>query len=350
MLRTHQGGQSKFRIVRFIKRIFTNIFLSGIGPNDPNCYFDSCASISIVKDRSLLTNIREVEPIELQGVTGAKFITEAADATIWARDINGAFHCVTITDVLVDEDSPVNIFSVGQMAKQTHASAHFGEPDEPDQNYVVFCDGEVDVRLQLVICNGIYAFVTEMPEEAATADITGGLNYIAAVTRPDVTSIMPNMDHNDSDKVPELEDIEAGAREPRSSIYKIKTGPRGYIDSNGVTQQKSKVKWNEYGELTRWPKLRSSVTFETTESGAATNAPAHDNTVIIEDYESDKDDELTEPITVDNREDDVADEDQSNPVPASPTLTFDNTQPVFANYLSLEHPMEVEGGSALAPH
>ena len=74
--------------------------------------------------------------------------------------MSGAFTCVTVTDILYNPLSPVNLISATQLGECTNARVHLNGV----VGHAVIPTDEGDVLIQLEVSDGIYAFVTLDPE------------------------------------------------------------------------------------------------------------------------------------------------------------------------------------------
>jgi len=123
-------------------------------------YFDTGASITIIRDADGMSNIRDCPPVELQGVTGTRIITKMGDVTVSVKTTTGSYHCLTITDVLYDPLSPVNLISTKQLIDCTDARVHLNR----EVGHIVLLTDEGETWIPLEISEGIYAFATIVAE------------------------------------------------------------------------------------------------------------------------------------------------------------------------------------------
>eukprot|EP00961_Rhodomonas_salina_P134414 1807986-Rhodomonas_salina.1 len=84
--------------------ITPNILIAAANALESRLYVYTGCSISIVKDTQLLTNVRNVTPIHVQGVAGGRYISEAGDLHFLAADNAGIYSTIVINNVLLDCD------------------------------------------------------------------------------------------------------------------------------------------------------------------------------------------------------------------------------------------------------
>eukprot|EP00961_Rhodomonas_salina_P039049 525013-Rhodomonas_salina.1 len=102
------------KIASFKSRYFANVgitidqrILVAAANHSGKCvYIDSGCSITIINDEFMLSNIREIHPICVQGVSGTREINWTADYNLVAISNYGIPRSILIRDVLYDPDSP----------------------------------------------------------------------------------------------------------------------------------------------------------------------------------------------------------------------------------------------------
>ena len=135
---------------------------------DTRYYFDSGASICIIRDMHGMTNVRNCPLIELQGVTGTHIITQMGDLTMLCKTRQGNHHCLTIPDVMYYPLSPVNLISFPHLIKSTGAHININAPMDSvlSAGCVVVNGDEGEIQIELAMCDWILAFITPEPETA----------------------------------------------------------------------------------------------------------------------------------------------------------------------------------------
>eukprot|EP00961_Rhodomonas_salina_P103337 1390063-Rhodomonas_salina.1 len=63
--------------------------MAASGPEDQRTFVDSGCAISIVKTKEMLTNVRQISPIVVQGVAGERTINMAGDLHLPAVSNDG---------------------------------------------------------------------------------------------------------------------------------------------------------------------------------------------------------------------------------------------------------------------
>ena len=141
-----------------IVHTYSSVFLNKLA--GAKYYFDTGALICIIRDINCLSNIRDIPAVELQGATGTCLITKMGDVTMSVKTTTVAYYPLTITNVLFNPLSPVNLISAKQMNDFMNCSVHMNVK----VGNVVLNTDEGEVWLELEIQDGIYAFVTLITE------------------------------------------------------------------------------------------------------------------------------------------------------------------------------------------
>jgi hypothetical protein len=160
---------------RIVRHSYSAIFLAAL--TEDRYYIDTGASICIINNDKFLDNVRDCEPVTLQGATGARQVTQMGDLTLWAKGQDGAYHAITVPDVLLDPLCPANLISAKQMIVANGAQLHLGGAD---QNFLAFERADNELRLMLEEVNGLYALVTRASEDAQDIATDASINPSAS--------------------------------------------------------------------------------------------------------------------------------------------------------------------------
>ena len=96
-------------------RVSPHILMASTDAMRTCTFVDTGCAISIVNSQKYLVNVRRIHPIRVQGVAGTRDVTFAGDLHLPATSNDGAARIIVVNDVLLDEESPVNLLSADQL-------------------------------------------------------------------------------------------------------------------------------------------------------------------------------------------------------------------------------------------